>query len=64
MCITKSIFPQLWKQSQIIPIYKSDDPTAIYNYSPISILPIVSKLLEKILANQLTEHLEINNLFE
>ena len=62
MYITKSIFPQLRKQSQIISIYKSDDPMAISNHRPISILPIMSKLLEKILANQLTEHLKNNNL--
>ncbi len=44
---------------QITPILVYDDPT---NYRPISILPTLGKLLERIIHNQLYHHLTSNNL--
>ena len=35
----------------------------ISNYRPISVLPILSKILERAVRNQLYEHMEVNNLF-
>lgn len=62
LCIKHCIFPSAWKTAKITPIFKSDDPTILSNYRPISILPTLSKLLEKTLSIQLIEHLEKNNL--
>ena len=42
-------FPQELKVADITPIFKKDDPTKVKNYRPISILPVVSKLFEKIM---------------
>lgn len=61
LCIRLSIFPTDWKRAQITPIFKSDDPTLVSNYRPIAILPVMLKLLEKTLHNQLIFYLEINN---
>ena len=52
-CISKGIFPDTLKTASVIPIYKGgcrEDPS---NYRPISILPTLSKLFEKHVANQL-----------
>lgn len=46
-------FPNLWKQANIIPIYKKASKSAIENYRPISILNVFSKLFEKIIYDQL-----------
>ena len=45
--------PNLLKIANVIPIYKKDDPTQISNYRPISLLPSISKLLEKIIYTRL-----------
>lgn len=61
-CIDKGIFPSLMKEGKIIPLYKSgckEDPS---NYRPISILPALSKVFEKIILNQLTTYFYSNKL--
>ena len=47
MSISTGKLPSVWKLSAIVPIPKSGDNTNVSNYRPISLLPILSKLLEK-----------------
>lgn len=61
-CITESIFPDCLKISQVIPIYKKGDPNNQMNYRPISLLPILSKLFEKLLLSQILKYLNENNI--
>ena len=48
-----NIFPDAWKVSRIAPVPKVDCPTSMDDYRPISILPILSKIFEKIIITQL-----------
>ena len=55
--------PKAWKASSVVPIPKSNKPSNIPNdYRPISLLPIVSKLLEKHVYKLLWDHLTNNEL--
>ena len=54
--------PSVWKQAKIIPIFKSGYREKAENYRPISVLPVLSKLLEKAVHDQLLRFLESNNL--
>ena len=54
--------PDEIKIAKVIPIFKSNDPTHLNNYRPISVLPIFSKLFERIMYNRLETHLTINNI--
>ena len=57
------IFPNKLKLAQVIPIYKKDDPTQVTNYRPISLLlPVLSKVIEKTIAKQLSGYFEDNKL--
>ena len=47
MSLSTGTCPDSWKSSLIVPIPKSGDSSNPGNYRPISLLPIVSKLLEK-----------------
>lgn len=62
LCLKTGIFPTILKKSEIHPIYKSGDKKLPSNYRPISILPSISKILEKIINNRLIHYLETNNL--
>jgi len=53
-------FPDELKIAKVTPIYKNGKKENIGNYRPISVLPSVSKVFEKALANQLTDYLEEN----
>ena len=57
-----SNFPILWKLANVTPVFKKDDKQLIKNYRPISLLPLLSKIFEKIVFNKVYEHLTKNNL--
>ena len=52
--------PDLYKVAHVCPVYKSGEQTLATNYRPISLLPVVSKLLEKFVHRQLTRHIQRN----
>ena len=55
-------FPDIWKKGKIVPLHKSKDPTSPNNYRPITILPVLSKILEHIAHQQVYEYLQQNNM--
>ncbi|MCP4990727.1 MAG: reverse transcriptase family protein, partial [Colwellia sp.] len=59
------IFPKKLKIAIVIPIYKGKnaDPNNFGNYRPISLLPTLSKIIEKVVHKQLYEYMDTNNLF-
>lgn len=61
--IATNTFPTAWKQSIIKPLFKSGNTSSPSNYRPISLLPVFSKILEKAIANQLSNFLENSNKF-
>jgi hypothetical protein len=54
--------PTSWKLVKVIPLFKSGDCKLTTNYCPISLLPTLSKVLEKIAYRQCLNHLDDNNL--
>ena len=57
-----SAFPKRLKIAKVIPIFKSGQRKYLDNYRPISILPILSRIFERIAYEQLAEYLEKNEL--
>ena len=48
--------PQEWKTQIIIPIYKSNDRSLVNNYRPVSLLSNISKVFERLIYNNVSEH--------
>lgn len=62
LCFSKGIFPSLLKESIVTPIYKSGDGDDVNNYRPISVLPSLSKVLERLINKRLLSYLEKNKI--
>ena len=60
--ISLGIFPDLFKIADIIPLYKKGPRELIENYRPISILPVLSKIFEKLMKNFLVDYLTSRNI--
>ena len=60
--IVTGVYPCIWKLPLVDPNHKSGNTEDPSNFRPVSILPILSKVLEKIVCQQLMEHLENRNL--
>ena len=56
------VFSSKLKITKVIPIYKSKDKQSFTNYRPISLLPSISKIYEKIVHNRLYNYMTINSL--
>ena len=64
LSIQSSTFPTIWKWAKVIPLLKSMSADAILpkSYRPVALLPILSKVMEKMVFSQLVEYLEHNKL--
>ena len=60
--IKSGTVPSEWKQAKVVPLFKSGNKDDLDNYRPISILPILSKILEKAVFHQLHSYLSENSL--
>ena len=56
--ISNSVFPTKWKEAKVTPLHKSGPHEDVNNYRLISILPILSKVLEKHVHDSLSEFLQ------
>ncbi len=55
-------YPKDWKHALVTPIHKGGDKCSTGNYRPISILPIISKILERWVHSSVYRYLDENNL--
>ena len=59
---TESV-PRSWKQAVVIPLHKKDDPSKAANFRPITLVPVICKIVEKLVHEQLTTYLTDNHIF-
>ena len=60
--LSTGIFPDKLKIAEVTPVYKKYDKK--HNYRPISVLPVISKVFETVIFDQLTEYFTNNNFFQ
>ena len=56
------LYPSDWKLAKVTPIFKNGSKTDLNNYRPISVIPAVAKIFEKIIYDQLYNYLNVNDL--
>ena len=61
-CIRLGTFPEVWKKSNVVPVHKKNEKNAVKNYRPISLLPVCSKIMERLIFNSLHSFLHSNSL--
>ena len=63
-CLKESYFPDIWKVSSVVPVFKNvGERSTAKNYCPVSLLSLVSKVFEKLVNNRIADQLEKCDLF-
>ena len=62
LSLKQGTFPAELKIARVVPIFKNGDKSNISNFRPVSVLPVFSKLLEKIVYNRLTSFINTNDI--
>ena len=62
LCFRKGVQPEAWKSARVVPVYKKGSLSNPKNYRPVSLLPIISKVMERIVNCQIVNHLEKHHL--
>ena len=63
-CLKESSFPDCWKVSSVVPVFKNvGDRSTAKHYRPVSLLSVVSKVFQKLVNNRIVDHLEKCRLF-
>ena len=57
-CLRSGIFPDTWKRANVVSVHKKNEKNLKENYRSISLLPIFSKIFEKLIYESLYSHLE------
>ena len=65
LSIRNSVFPSQWKYAKVVPLLKpgAEDQLAPKSYRPVALLPVVSKVLERIVFLQTVEYMDSHHLF-
>ena len=61
-CINANTFPEILKEAYVTPIYIKGDRHNPENYRPISVTPTLAKFFERLLVEQMSEHLDMNKI--
>lgn len=62
LSLVQGIVPDDLKSARVVPLFKKNDKLAVGNYSPVSILNIVSKILERVVYDQVESYFKESNL--
>ena len=62
LSISSQRFPESWKVSKVVPLHKKGEAIFPKNYRPVSLLPVLSKVLERVIFEQMISYLEHNQL--
>ena len=63
-CLKESCFPDCWKVSLVVPVFKNvGEGCTAKNYCPVNLLSVVNKVFEKLVNNRIVDHLEKCGLF-
>ena len=63
-CLKESCFPDCWKVSSVVPVFKNvEERFTVKNYRPVSLLSVVCKVFEKLVNNRIIDHLEKCGIF-
>ena len=58
-CLKESCFPDCWKVSSVVPVFKNaGERSTAKNHRPVSLLFVVSKVFEKLVNHRIVDHLE------
>ena len=60
--LKNGVFPDLMKVAKVLPLHKSGEMNLCDNFRPISLLPVMSKVIEKIVFDNLTKYLDKNKI--
>ena len=61
-CMKCGIFPDCFKSAKVIPLFKGGDKNSFHDYRPISLLPVLSRVFEKMINARMVEFLESRRL--
>ena len=61
--LNESVLPQIWRQANVTAIYKKGDKSKPENCRPISLTSVPCKLMERLIRDELVEHMSRNNFF-
>ena len=63
-CLKESCFPDCWKVSSVVPVFKNvGKRSTAKNYRPVSLLSVVGKVFEKRLNNRIVNHIQKCGIF-
>ena len=62
LSLSTSTFPNAWKIAKVVPLLKKGDPLSPQNYRPVALLPVLSKILEKVIFTQVVDYVEANGI--
>ena len=61
LSLATGVFPSDWKNAKVVPVFKAGCKSNVENYRPISVLSIVSKIIERAVHDQMYSYLSLNH---